>query len=94
MKLKEREISQILQKMHVGEPFLFSTKEAEKQIEVDRIFKGLDEAWVIRFNGEQIMIKDIEVAVKFISRHSGMELRQVVDRQFSELEEIIDLGEY
>lgn len=94
MKLKEREIGLILKEMHVGEPYRFTTAQAGKVIEVDRVFKGVKEAWVIRFDGNEIVMKDFQAAVKYIAKRSGSEFRRIIDKQFSELEEIIDLGEF
>lgn len=94
MKPKVHKISQILKEMRVGEPYLFSTKEPGKDIEVERIFQGVNEAWIIRFKDERLVTKSFDETVQFIGKYYGIELRKIVDQQFSELDKIIDLGEF
>ncbi|MGA8942383.1 MAG: hypothetical protein WB502_06635 [Thermoactinomyces sp.] len=92
--MKEKEIENILKNMKFGEPIHFSTTNTDEQIEVERVLVGLDEGWMIIFQGERKVLKDMDDAVNFLSRHWNLNLKHWIQGQYEDLNEIIDLGEY
>lgn len=92
--MKEQELRALLKGMKVGEPYRFSTLEPDVDFEVERIFLGLEEGWVIHFQGNRMIIKDLEEAVRQIAPRWNFNLKKVIDRQYNELGEMIDLGEF
>lgn len=92
--MKEQEIRIKLKEMHVGEPQRFSTQNLDVFIEVERIIIGLEDGWMIDHQGERIVTKELDKAVQYIAKHWNIHLKKMMDLQFSELEEIEDLGEY
>ncbi len=92
--MKEREVRSILKSIKVGEPIHFSTTNTDEQIEVERIFAGLDEGWVIIYRDERRVIKNLDDAVSFLSKHWSLNLKNWLREQYEELNEMIDLGEY
>lgn len=92
--MKEKEVTNILKKMKVGEPIHFSTTNTDEQIEVERVFVGLDEGWMIIYQGERKVLKNLDDAVSFLSKHWNLNLKHWIRGQYEELNDMIDLGEY
>jgi hypothetical protein len=92
--MKEHEIKEKLKEMKVGEPILFSTRDTDVYLEVDRAFVGIEVGWVIYHQGERLILRDLNEAVKYIAKYWNINLKKVMDDQFSELDEIVDLGEF
>jgi hypothetical protein len=63
-------------------------------IEVERTLIGLQEGWVIHHLGQRRIMHDLEEAVRYLAQHWNMNLKKVIDMQYTELGEIIDLGEF
>jgi hypothetical protein len=82
-----------LKQMLVGEPVRFSIGE-DQYIEVDRAFMGMEEAWILYKDEEKQVIKNLDEVVQIISRYWSPSLKKIIEKQFSELMEIEDLGEY
>lgn len=92
--MKELQIKEKLKGMRVGEPIRFSTDHPEVYMEVDRVFVGMDEGWVIYHQGERLVMGGLEEAARYIAKHSNLNLKKLMDKQYSQLEEIVDLGEF
>lgn len=92
--MKEQEVKNILKSLKVGEPTLFSTSKDEEKIEVERVFKGLDEGWMVIYQGERTVFTDLDEAARFLSQHWGMDLKKRMQNQYQEMNDLIDLGEY
>ncbi|MBA4601313.1 hypothetical protein [Thermoactinomyces mirandus] len=92
--MKEREVKSILRNMKVGEPIHFSTTNTDEQIEVERVFVGLEEGWLIIYQGERKVLKNLNDAVSFLSKHWNLDLKHLLRGQYEELNEMIDLGKY
>jgi hypothetical protein len=92
--MKVQEVKDKLKAMTVGEPLRFSTLQPDEIIEVERIFVGLEEAWMIWHRGERMIHRNLDEAAHYIAKHWHLNLKRVIHFQFSELDEIIDLGEF
>ncbi|MBA4493029.1 hypothetical protein ACFO25_07920 [Paenactinomyces guangxiensis] len=92
--MKEQEIIAKLKEMRVGEPIRFTTENPDVYLDVDRIFLGLDEGWVIYHQERRLVMHDLQEAVQYICKYWNLNIKKVMDLQFSELDEIEDLGEY
>lgn len=92
--MKEQEIRRQLKKMRMGEAVHFPTHESDVFLEVDRIFLGVEEGWVVYHLEERLVMRELEEVVQYIARHWNVSIKKVMDQQFSELDEIEDLGEY
>lgn len=90
---KDLEIRSLLKQMRVGEPIRFSISE-DQYMEVDRVFMGVEEAWILYKDGEKQVFKEIDEIVQFICRYWNPSLKKIIEKQFSELMEIEDLGEF
>ncbi|TCS94886.1 hypothetical protein [Hazenella coriacea] len=91
--MKAQELKESLKKMNIGEPVYFPTAKSDSYMEVDRVFVGIKVAWAIRYQNEEIVL-DLDEAAEYIAKHWNQNLKKVIDQQFSELDEIEDLGEY
>jgi hypothetical protein len=92
--MKEQEIRAKLKEMRVGEPERFSTQDPDVFVEVERIIIGIEDGWMIDHQGERMVTKELDEAVRYIAKHWNIHLKKMMHLQFSELEEIEDLGEY
>jgi hypothetical protein len=92
--MKELKIKEKLKKMRVGEPIRFSTDHPDVYMEVDRVFVGMDEGWVIYHKGERLIMGGLEEAARYIAKHCNPNLKKLLEEQYSQLEEIVDLGEF
>ncbi|SEM73671.1 hypothetical protein [Lihuaxuella thermophila] len=92
--MKELQIMEKLKEMRVGEPIHFSTKDPDVFLEVDRVFVGMNEGWVIYHQGQRLIMEELKEAARYIAQHWNLNLKKLMDQQYSQLEEIVDLGEY
>lgn len=91
---KVMEIKSTLMKMKVGEAVRFPTHKPEEFVEIDRAFTGKKQSWVVYVDGERKVLRKIDDVVEVIQKNWNPSLKKIMDEQFSELEEIIDLGEF
>lgn len=91
--MKVQEVKKSLKKMNVGEPLHFPTTNPDNYIEVDRVFVGIKIAWAIKYQDEELVL-DLDEAAEYVAKYWNQNLKKVIDKQFSDLEEIEDLGEY
>jgi hypothetical protein len=91
---KVMEIRSTLMKMRVGEAVRFPTNKPEHFVEIDRVFTGKKQSWVVYVDGERKVMRKLDDVVEVIQKNWNPSLKKIMDEQFSELEEIIDLGEF
>ncbi|WP_028776453.1 hypothetical protein [Shimazuella kribbensis] len=91
---KVMEIKSTLMRMRVGEAVRYPTNKADRFVEIDRVFTGKDQSWVVYVDGERKVMRKIDDVVEVIQKNWNPSLKKIMDERFSELEEIIDLGEY
>ncbi|MCH5583667.1 hypothetical protein MK805_01605 [Shimazuella sp. AN120528] len=91
---KVMEIRSTLMKMRVGEAVRFPTNKPDQFVEIDRVFTGKKQSWVVYVDGERKVMRKIDEVVEVIQKNWNPSLKKIMDEQFSELEEIIDLGEF
>jgi hypothetical protein len=92
--MKEQEVKNILKNLKVGESTYFSTSKDEHKIEVERVFKGLDEGWMVIYQGERKVFSDLDEAARFLSQHWEVNIKKRMQNQYQEMNDLIDLGEY
>lgn len=91
---KVMEIKSTLMRMRVGEAVRFPTNKPNQVLEIDRVFTGKQQSWVVYIDGERQVMQKIDDVVAVIVNNWNPSLKKVMDQRFSELEEIIDLGDY
>jgi hypothetical protein len=91
---KVMEIKSTLMRMRVGEDIRFPTNKPNQFIEIDRVFTGKVQSWVVYVDGERRVIGEIDEVVQVIIKNWNPSLKKVMDQRFSELDEIIDLGDF
>lgn len=91
---KVMEIKSTLMRMRVGEAVRFPTNKPNEFIEIDRVFTGMEQSWVVYENGQRHVMREINDVVQVILKNWNPSLKKVMDERFSELDEIIDLGEF
>lgn len=91
---KVMEIKSTLMRMRVGEDIRFPTNKPNQFLEIDRVFTGKVQSWVIYVDGERRVIGEIDEVVQVILKNWNPSLKKVMDQRFSELDEIIDLGDF
>jgi hypothetical protein len=91
---KVMEIKSTLMRMRVGEDIRFPTNKPNQFLEIDRVFTGKVQSWVIYVDGERRVIGEIDEVVQGILKNWNPSLKKVMDQRFSELDEIIDLGDF
>jgi hypothetical protein len=80
--------------MKVGEAVRFPTGQPDQFVEIDRVFTRKNQSWVVYVNGERKVMRKIDDVVEVIQKNWNPSLKKIMDERFSELDEIIDLGEF
>jgi hypothetical protein len=91
---KVTEIKSTLMRMRVGEAVRFPTSKPDHFLEIDRVFTGKEQSWVVYVYGERKVLRKIDEVVAVIQQNWNPSLKKIMDERFSELDEIIDLGEF
>jgi hypothetical protein len=92
--MKDKELRKKLQEMRVGEVLRFSADPPDESLEVERIMIGMEEGWAVYHRNERMIMHDQEETVQYLSKYWNINIKKVMDSRYSELGEIIDLGEY
>jgi hypothetical protein len=58
------------------------------------VFKGLDEGWMVIYQGERKVFSDLDEAARFLSQHWEVNIKKRMQNQYQEMNDLIDLGEY
>ncbi len=91
---KEQDVIQKLTSMRVGHLVSFSTSDPDEPMEVERILIGRNPGWIVYYQGDRKILRGLEEAVEFIMKYWNFDLRSFLKRQYMDLEEIEDLGEF
>lgn len=91
---KIAEIKSTLMRMRVGEAVRFPTSKPDQFLEIDRVFTGKDQSWVVYVDGKRNVMRKLNDVVAVIQEYWNPSLKKVMDERFSELNEIIDMGEF
>jgi hypothetical protein len=91
---KEQDVIQKLTNMRVGHLVSFSTSDPNESMEVERILIGKNPGWIVYYQGERKILRELEEAVEFVVKYWNFDLRSFLKRQYMDLEEIEDLGEF
>lgn len=91
---KEREIRKIVKEMKVGDLIRFPTGKDDEYIEVERIFFKRSPAWAVYCSGERQIFQDMTKVIQIVSKNWNQDLKKVMEDRYTDLLEIIDLGEY
>ncbi len=88
------EIRSTLMRMRVGEAVRFPTDKANQFIEIERIFTGKEQCWVVYIDGKRQVTRKVEEVVEIVSKNWNPSLKKIMNDRSSELDEIVDLGEF
>ncbi|MGA9173984.1 MAG: hypothetical protein WBZ33_08440 [Thermoactinomyces sp.] len=92
--MKDKELRKKLQELRVGEPLRLIADTPDESLEVERIMVGMEEGWAVYHRGERMIMQDQEETVRYLAKYWNINIKKVMDMRYSELGEIIDLGDY
>lgn len=91
---KEIAIQKLVEDMKVGELIRFPAGKEEEFIDVERVFLDRAPAWVVYHQEGREIVREIAKIVQLVAEHWSQDLRKVIAQRYTDLLEIIDLGEY
>lgn len=91
---KKIAVQKIISEMKVGDLVRFPTGKEDEFIEVERIFISRDPAWVVYYSGDRLVIKELSEITRFIAKRWNQDLKKIMEERYSDLDEIIDLGDF
>lgn len=91
---KQYAIEATLNKMTVGQTIQFPIGQGQEEIEVERIFSGTDSSWIVRMHEKREVLNTVQEVAQFVSKYWNPNLKKSLRKQYMELEEVEDLGEF